>query len=781
MKKRLIASVTCLCLLLIMLLSSTLAWFTDQQFTQSSMTVGKISIKQTVTEADKNILPNVPFQYTVTVKNDGNEPAYLRTIFAFEDGAYTDEQGRPQNVLAQILLNDNDMIVIPGVTDTALPKMQFIATKDGKTTLYTVGYYLHPEELEADEKIMSIESFMLIPEADNAWYDAVDEKYDILVLSQACQVDGLGDVATTALDTSFGEITVDNCVNWFGAMLAPGTIVNSTVYSIFTADELKTALATGGTFTLMNDIDLNEAVTVPSGVNVTLNMNGKTIAGTNTATATHNDLFLVKGELTVNGGTITQIHTGANMGWNGCTNTFDITAGGVLNLNGVTVKNLGGTDMNFAVHMNNWGEVTLNAVNCVLKATYMPVRVFNSGPDMNNVTIKNSTMESTGGNHAFWVHNYDSTDFGGKLYSGASAAYDKATVDARLNFNIYGNGNTFISENKPAPVRYGFNSSLYFDCNGNPVVYVATKEALQSVLDTIESGSVIQLAPGVNYGILEISAQVDLDIDGKTPIADNGNTEKVDYFTSKYPTGEFVRKLENITIVGAPGATVDAIKFVTGTFKVTNPETGKQSGTMYQFVEIKNLVIDGVEFTDASDFYTDAGYVSPIFIDLQSVRVDGLTVKNCTLEGNKEKMNFVYAYGSAAKDCTFGVTLKNVSIINNTVSGIARLCELREAENVTITGNRANNLVRELALFANNTDGAYSGNILIANNYADNIATDYAAAGKAGLFFRVGVGGDANITIKDNVIVNSGCVEDSFVNVTNHTGTLTVVNNTLTN
>ena len=215
------------------------------------------------------------------------------------------------------------------------------------------------------------------------------------------------------------------------------------------------------------DLSLTESITVPVGVEVALYLNGKTIAGTNSGTATHNDMFLVKGNLTVIGGTITQKHIASNMGWNGCTNTFDITAGGVLTLKGVTVENLGGTDMSFAVHMNNWGEVTLNADDCVLKATYMPVRVFNSGPDMNNVTIKNSVLESTGGNHSFWVHNYASADFGGKLYSGSSAAYDETQVAARLNFDIYGNGNTFVN-GKPYPVRYGFNNSVYYTAEGNP-------------------------------------------------------------------------------------------------------------------------------------------------------------------------------------------------------------------------------------------------------------------------------------------------------------------------
>jgi hypothetical protein len=283
--------------------------------------------------------------------------------------------------------------------------------------------------------------------------------------------------------------------------------------------------------------------------------------------------------------------------------------------------------------------------------------------------------------------------------------------------------------------------------------------------------------PGVNYGTLEFGAQVGSE--NKKPVSDNNNTEAVDYFTAKYPTGEFVRKIDNVTILGAPGAKVDGIKFVTGTFNVPIPETGKNSGTMYKWVEINNLVIDGVEFTDKSTIGEGTKNVSPIFMDLQSVKVNGLTVKNCTLEGDKSNMNFVYAYGRPATNCTFGFTLNDVVIANNTVSGIARLCELREANNVTITGNTVKNLTRELALLSN-YEKAYSGTIEVVGNTADNVAIDYTADGTNALFVRAGIGGDATVVVTDNVITNTTPIDVSdFVKVTEHTGVLTVGNNTL--
>ena len=307
-------------------------------------------------------------------------------------------------------------------------------------------------------------------------------------------------------------------------------------------------------------------------------------------------------------------------------------------------------------------------------------------------------------------------------------------------------------------------------------ILVETPEQAQEVFNNAASGTTIQLMPGVNYGTLTIDAQVGVNEAGK-PTANNENTALVDYFTTKYPTGEYTRTFNDITIIGAPGAIIEGIQFVTGTFKVTNPATGKQSGTMYKFVEINNLVIDGVEFSDTSTLGAGTSFTSPLFFDLQSVKVNGLTVKNCTLEGNKDNMNFVYAYGNAAKDCTFGVTLNDVVIENNTVSGIARLCELRECNNLTVSGNTAKNLTKDVALLSNNSGKAYSGTLTFDGNNADTFG---------GFFARIGVGGDANVVVTNNTIANCGYASTypeyaqyAYVCVTSHTGELIAKNNIL--
>ena len=211
--------------------------------------------------------------------------------------------------------------------------------------------------------------------------------------------------------------------------------------------DLKAALANGGVIALAADIsgvDANTAITVPAGKNVTLDLDGHTLSATADKTG-NQELFLVKGTMTVKNGTL-EVTAQNNQGWNAMATIFDVTAGGVLNLNGVTAT-VGGTDMNFIVHLNNWGTATLNVDNCDFTATYVAIRAFNSGYDMNNITIKNTDFHN---GRMFWVHNYTT----------------EGKDDSTLNLDIYNNGNT--SDNAK-PVRFGFDNEIYFDLAGNAI------------------------------------------------------------------------------------------------------------------------------------------------------------------------------------------------------------------------------------------------------------------------------------------------------------------------
>lgn len=219
-------------------------------------------------------------------------------------------------------------------------------------------------------------------------------------------------------------------------------------------------------------------LTIASGKTLTIDLNGKKLSSTSTQTGKNYNMFDVRGTLTVKNGTMEYEHVGENMGWGASTNLFNVTAGGVLNLEGVTAKNLGGSDMGFVAHLNNWGEVTLNVENCTLESNYVPVRVFNSGYDMNNVTIKNSTLN--GVSAAFWVHNYTAEDFGSEAKAEAQKAY--------LNLNIYNQGNTFSPDVNG--IRYGFTNSVRSDAKG--VTKVVSEDGSEVTLGALVEEAVIR-------------------------------------------------------------------------------------------------------------------------------------------------------------------------------------------------------------------------------------------------------------------------------------------------
>ena len=213
------------------------------------------------------------------------------------------------------------------------------------------------------------------------------------------------------------------------------------------AASLAAAITAGGEYVLTQDItgvNANTAITVPAGVDFTLDLNGHTISASANKTG-NQELFLVNGNMTVKNGSI-ELVAENNQGWSKMATIFDVTAGGVLNLEGVTA-NVGGTDMNFIVHLNNWGSATLNVSDCDFTATYVAIRAFNSGYDMNNVTVENTDFHT---GRMFWVHNYTT----------------EGKDDSTLNLNIYGNGNT---SDHAKPVRFGFDNEIYFDINGNQI------------------------------------------------------------------------------------------------------------------------------------------------------------------------------------------------------------------------------------------------------------------------------------------------------------------------
>lgn len=164
----------------------------------------------------------------VTVTNNGENEAYIRTLFAFE--VPVDEEEKWIDVInnsaeAYCLYTVMHEGATPGQGYT-LPVDEngdYITItlgegEDAVTYLICDYYYKNDSKLAAGETSHpSLKQIYLSSKADNeqaAELVGADGKYSILVLSQAAQTAGFDD-AKTALDTAFGEVNAENSAKWF--------------------------------------------------------------------------------------------------------------------------------------------------------------------------------------------------------------------------------------------------------------------------------------------------------------------------------------------------------------------------------------------------------------------------------------------------------------------------------------------------------------------------------------------------------------------------------------
>ena len=445
-KRALLLSALSLVMCVSMLIGSTFAWFTDS-VTSAGNTIQSGTLQVDLVDAGDNSMEGQIIEF-VTADNRAQDEILWEPGCTYET--------KPVYVLNKGNLALKYQIAINGIDGDAklLEAIEWTVTVgDTETKLADLkGTLLAGEKSEA-----IVLSGHMKEEAGNEYQGLTVEGISISVF--ATQFTHESD----SFDNQYDDITL-----------------------VSDADALKAAIAEGKNVMLTADValDADETVNVAKNNEVMIDLNGKTISSVSDKTGSNRNLFDVRGTMTVFNGTITTKHTGDNMGWGNSTNVFNVTDGGVLNIKDATIENLGGSDMAFAVHLNNWGEVTLNVDNSTLASTYTAVRVFNSGNDMNNVTITNSTL--MGASQSFWVHNATVADFGTQEKADAAAA--------RLNFNfivenpvdgvvaddtsnlVADANNTFIGK-----IRYGFTDGAVYFTSAEKVV-AASNSALSTAI-----------------------------------------------------------------------------------------------------------------------------------------------------------------------------------------------------------------------------------------------------------------------------------------------------------
>lgn len=135
----------------------------------------------------------------VTVKNEGTEDAYVRTLIAFElmaDGS---------NPLEHHLRMVANNVAATGVTFTK-----------GETQYVVYACYM--ELAAGTTSAPSLLQVYLTPEENGDFFNGVGASYEILALSQAVQAAGFTAGAEAALNEAFGAIDAANAATWFGGI-----------------------------------------------------------------------------------------------------------------------------------------------------------------------------------------------------------------------------------------------------------------------------------------------------------------------------------------------------------------------------------------------------------------------------------------------------------------------------------------------------------------------------------------------------------------------------------
>ena len=157
----------------------------------------------------------------------------------------------------------------------------------------------------------------------------------------------------------------------------------------------------GDVVMLVDNIEVNEAMTVSD--DITLDLNGCTITGTDTKASGNFALITIKKDATViiddttGAGAIT-LEAETDRGWNALSAVIS-NEGGNLTIEGGRLEHLGGSSMAYAIDNNSTlGETTVTVNDGTIASTYRAIRAFqNSKTEMNTININGGEISARAG------------------------------------------------------------------------------------------------------------------------------------------------------------------------------------------------------------------------------------------------------------------------------------------------------------------------------------------------------------------------------------------------
>lgn len=284
---------------------------------------------------------------------------------------------------------------------------------------------------------------------------------------------------------------------------------------------------------LLANIELENMIAIPSGKTVTLDLNGKTITGTDNATSSFGLINLNPGSnLTIKSTTAEgkiMLTATNNRGWNAYSSVISNQRATLTVGTNVVIEHLGGTDMAYGIdNLTNTGteHAKTTIEGATIKSTYRAIRQFlnSTAAGVDNVLhVKSGIIE--GANKSIWMQNANAQANPGKLTVEANAQLKgdvllsgASSTEWPVEVSIAKVALVGDSEVTPSKVSEDFAVVLN---NGNYVVKKVTTKSV-STLEELKTALTEAGAAGSGYTTINITADINMNGQAWTPISIDG-------------------------------------------------------------------------------------------------------------------------------------------------------------------------------------------------------------------------------------------------------------------
>ena len=376
---------------------------------------------------------------------------------------------------------------------------------------------------------------------------------------------------------------------------------------------------------LLADVAVSDSFKIPAGANLTLDLNGKTIAGTDNTTASfglfyNNGTFTVKDS--VGGGKITLAATNDN-GWSRYSSVVSNNPGGKFTLESGTIEHLGGTSMSYGIDnlTNGKGTYAETVINGgTVESAYIAIRQFLNGIEADNILTINGGVIG-GANSSIYFQDPstkantgtltidEAASINNRIYLGVTEGSTEWPVELSIAAAALKNGAKIVESNVPAKYDIVLANGVYGVVELAPVAQIG-ETLYYTIADAL-------LAANDGDTITLVWA------DGQAPIAMNGalyggktvtitGTAQVDWgvgflFIGRGGEGNATLIFENANLTSASNTGAYGIH-VSGREKDT---TNKYDGTLIinnSTIELDYLINKGTMTLDNSTLTVKNGF-----------------------------------------------------------------------------------------------------------------------------------------------------------------------------